>query len=159
MDTAHFVLPPFLGYLYSLAVRFIKSWSGRKRFSVPGAINAVSKEPVMMTATTYVDSMTVCALRKELACRYYDRHVVVVLDNARYRRCRPVLRTAERLHIRPVFLPPYSPNLNLIARLWKFVKKKVLDNQFYFDFHLFCSAITRCFGRTDSEYRNMPELC
>ena len=95
MDAAHFVLLPFLGYLYSLATRFIKSWSGRKRFSVLGAINAVSKELVMMTEATYVDSMTVCALLKELAIRYYDRHIVVVLDNARYQRCRLVQQTAD----------------------------------------------------------------
>jgi hypothetical protein len=55
MDAAHFVLLPFLGYLYSLATRFIKSWSGRKRFSVLGAINAVSKELVLVTEATYVD--------------------------------------------------------------------------------------------------------
>jgi hypothetical protein len=51
MDAAHLVLLPFLGYLYSLATRFIKSWSGRKRFSVLGAIDAVRKELVMMTET------------------------------------------------------------------------------------------------------------
>jgi transposase len=152
MDAAHFVLQPFLGYLYSLATRFIKSGSGRKRFSVLGAINAVSKELVMMTEVTYVDSMTVCALLKELAIAYYDRRIVVVLDNARYQRCRVVLQTAERLHIQLLFLPPYSPNLNLIERLWKFVKKKVLYNEFYSDFQLFCSAIRDCLGKTHTEY-------
>ena len=157
MDAAHFVLLPFLGYLYSLATRFIKSWSGRKRFSVLGAINAVSKELVMITEAAYVDSMTVCALLKELAIRYYDRHIVVVLDNARYQRCRLVLHTAERLHIQLLFLPPYSPNLNLIERLWKFVKKKVLYNHFYSDFQLFCSAITGCLKKTHTEYREELE--
>jgi transposase len=154
MDAAHFVLLPFLGYLYSLATRFIKSWSGRKRFSVLGAINAVSKELIMVTEATYVDSMTVCALLKELAIRYWDRHIVIVLDNARYQRCRLVLRTAESLHIQLLFLPPYSPNLNLIERLWKFVKKKVLYNHFYSDFQLFCCAITDCLNKTHTEYRS-----
>ena len=154
MDAAHFVLLPFLGYLYSLATRFIKSWSGRKRFSVLGAVNAVSKELIMMTETTYVDSMTVCALLKEIAIRYYDRQIVIVLDNARYQRCRLVLQTAERLHIQLLFLPPYSPNLNLIERLWKFVKKKVLYNHFYSDFLIFCSAITECLNKTHTEYRD-----
>lgn len=157
MDAAHFVLLPFLGYLYSLATRFIKSWSGRKRFSVLGAINVVSKELIMMTEVTYVDSKTVCALLKELAIRYYDRHIVLVLDNARYQRCRLVLQTAERLQIQLLFLPPYSPNLNLIERLWKFVKKKVLYNQFYSDFQLFCSAITECLNKTHTEYRDELE--
>jgi transposase len=157
MDAAHFVLQPFLGYLYSLATRFIKSGSGRKRFSVLGAINAVSKELVMMTEVTYVDSMTVCALLKELAIAYYDRRIVVVLDNARYQRCRVVLQTAERLHIQLLFLPPYSPNLNLIERLWKFVKNKVLYNEFYSEFQLFCSAIRDCLGKTHTEHRDELE--
>jgi transposase len=157
MDAAHFVLLPFLGYLYSLATRFIKSWSGRKRFSVLGAINVVSKELIMMTELAYVDSMTVCALLKELALRYYDRHIVLHLDNARYQRCRLVLQTAERLHIQLLFLPPYSPNLNLIERLWKFVKKKALYNQFYSDFQFFCAAITDCLKKTHTEYRDELE--
>jgi hypothetical protein len=50
---------------------------------VLGAINAVSKELIMMTEDAYVDSMTVCALLKESAMRYYDRHVVIALDKAR----------------------------------------------------------------------------
>lgn len=154
MDAAHFVLFPFLGYLYSLATRFIKSSSGRKRFSVLGAVNAVSKELVMITEATYVNSMTVCALLKEIAMRYYDRHIVIVLDNARYQRCLLVQRTAERLQIHLVFLPPYSPNLNLIERLWKFVKKKVLYNRFYADFHAFCCSITDCLDKTHTEYRD-----
>ncbi len=157
MDAVHFVLIPFLGYLYSLTTRFIKSCSGRKRFSVLGAINAVSKELIIMTTVTYVDSMTVFALLKELAIRYYDRHIVIVLDNARYQHCRLVLETAESLHIELVFLPPYSPNLNLIERLWKFVKKKVLYNRFYSDFRLFCGSIADCLNKTHTEYRDELE--
>jgi transposase len=156
-DAAHFVLLPFPGYLYSLATRFIKSWSGRKRFSVLGAINTVSKELIMITEATYVDSMTVCALLKEIAIRYYDRHIVIVLDNARCQRCRLVQQTAELLHTQLTFLPPYSPNLNLIERLWKFVKKKVLYNRFHSDFHLFCGAITSCLNKTHTEYRDELE--
>jgi len=157
MDAAHFVLLPFLGYLYTLATRFIKSWSGRKRFSVLGAINTVTKELITVTEVAYVDSRTVCALLKEIAVRYYDRHIVVVLDNARYQHCRLVLQTAERLQIQLLFLPPYSPNLNLIERLWKFVKKKALYNQFYSDFQHFCAAITACLNKTHTEYRDEIE--
>jgi transposase len=157
MDAAHFVMLPFLGYLYSLTVRFIKSWSGRQHFSVLGAINAVTIELIMITETTYVDSATVCALLKETAIRYYDRHIVIVLDNARYQRRRLVMRTAEQLQIQLLFLPPYSPNLNLIERLWKFVKKKVLYSCFHADFQKFCSAISTCLGKTHPEYRDELE--
>jgi len=114
MDAAHFVLLPFLGYLYSLATRFIKSWSGRKRFSVLGAINTVTKELIMMTEVALCGlNDSLCPASRKLPFRYYDRHIVVVLDNARYQHCRLVLQTAERLQIQLPFLPPYSPNLTL----------------------------------------------
>ena len=54
-----------------------------------------------------------------------------ILDNACYQHCEIVKNTAAQLVIQLVFLPPYSPNLNLIERLWKFVKKKTLYGQFY----------------------------
>lgn len=157
MDAVHFVMLPFLGYLYSLVVRYIKNHSGRKRFNVLGAINAVTKELIMVTEETYVNSMSVCALLKDIAMRYYDRNIVIVLDNARYQRCRIVMRTAELLQIQLVFLPPYSPNLNLIERLWKFVKKKVLYNKYHDNFHSFCTAISDCLQKTHTEYRDELE--
>lgn len=58
-DAAHFVMQPFLGYLYSLAVRFIKVSSGRQRFSVLGALNAVTKEVVTITDHGYINALSV----------------------------------------------------------------------------------------------------
>jgi len=52
--------------------------------------------------------------------------IVLILDNARYQKCEPVWMLARDLKIELLYLPPYSPNLNLIERLWKFVKKKSL---------------------------------
>jgi len=46
-----------------------------------------------------------------------------IMDNARYQRCNKVIEQAEVLGINILFLPPYSPNLNLIERLWKFTKR------------------------------------
>jgi transposase len=55
----------------------------------------------------------------------------VVLDNARYQRCAIVQATARALDIELLYLPTYSPNLNLIERLWKFTKKKSLVSKYY----------------------------
>ena len=55
--------------------------------------------------------------------------VTLVLDNARYQRCLLVQDVAKELGIELLFLPSYSPNLNLIERLWKFVKKEVLNSR------------------------------
>ena len=43
-----------------------------------------------------------------------------------------------------IYLPSYSPNLNLIERLWRFVRKQSLDSVYYEDFKQFTAAIDRC---------------
>ena len=48
------------------------------------------------------------------------------------------------LGIELLFLPPYSPNLNLIERLWKFVKKECLYSHYYEKFDKFKAAISEC---------------
>lgn len=153
VDAAHFVLLPFLGYLYSLTVRYIQSRSGRQRFSVLGALNVVTKELVTITSHMYINALSVCELLEKLAQQFHDLPIVLVMDNARYQKCKLVLEKAASLGIQIVFLPPYSPNLNLIERLWKFVKKKVLYNQFYKDYGQFCAAILDCLEQTDTLYK------
>lgn len=68
--------------------------------------------------------------------------------NARYQRCALVQNCAEKLKMELLFLPPYSPNLNLIERLWKFVKKRCLYAKYYRDFSSFTTAIERCLQDT-----------
>ena len=64
-----------------------------------------------------------------------------MLDNARYQRCRVVAELAGELGLELLFLPPYSPNLNLIERLWKFTKKECLASEYYENFAAFKGAI------------------
>jgi transposase len=155
VDAAHFVWLPFLGYLYSLTVRYIKSASGRKRFNVLGALHAVSHELVTITNHAYINAEAVCELLEKLAELYRDLPIVLVMDNARYQKCRLVLDKAQSLNIRIVFLPPYSPNLNLIERLWKFVKKQVLYNKYYADYKQFHTAITECLKQTHTTHKDV----
>lgn len=157
VDAAHFVLLPFLGYLYSLTVRYVKSASGRKRFSVLGALNTVTKELVTVTNHKYINALVVCELLEKLAQQFRDLPIVLIMDNARYQKCKLVLEKAASLNIQIVFLPPYSPNLNLIERLWKFVKKKVLYNQFYKDYEQFCTTILDCLEQTDATHKEELE--
>ena len=71
---------------------------------------------------------------------YGDREIHLVLDNARYQKCKIVQEMASSLDIQLEYIPPYSPNLNLIERLWKFVKAE-LRTKYYDDFSLFCEKI------------------
>ena len=79
--------------------------------------------------------------------------ISIVLDNARYQKCKLVIATAKLFDIELLYLPPYSPNLNLIERMWKFVKKKCLYSMYYPDFASFMKAISECLAKTDSDYK------
>ena len=76
-----------------------------------------------------------------------------MLDNARYQKCRLVQDLAATLNIELLYLPPYSPNLNLIERLWKFVKRQCLYSIYYENFQTFKAAITRCLEQTHTTYK------
>jgi transposase len=127
VDAAHFVWAPFLGALWCLARLFVRSGTGRKRYSVLGALNAVTHEVTRVCSEGYVTANTVGTLLRALAGAGLRAPITVVLDNARYQRCELVQALARQLGIRLLFLPSYSPNLNLIERLWRFVRKQSLN--------------------------------
>jgi transposase len=81
------------------------------------------------------------------------RPVTVVLDNARYQRCAAVQQKATSLGIELLFLPSYSPNLNLIERVWKFVKKQALATRTPADYPAFTAAIDDCLDRLHTEFK------
>ena len=60
---------------------------------------------------------------------------------------------AQSLGIELLFLPTYSPNLNLIERLWKFVKKQCLYSTYYADFATFKTAIAQCLAHTQTTHQ------
>jgi len=142
VDAAHFVMRAFLGYLWCFQRIFIKSPSGRKRFNVLGALNAITHEVITVTNDTYITANQVCELLKKLANLGLTIPITIVLDNARYQKCKAVTELAETLGIELLYLPPYSPNLNLIERLWKLVKKKCLYARYYEKFDHFKKAIS-----------------
>ena len=152
VDAAHFVMLPFLSYLYSLTVRFIKAASGRQRFSVLGALNAITKEVVTITDHGYINALSVRELLQKLHDLFRHLPIVVIMDNARYQRCAKVMEQAQALGIDLLFLPPYSPNLNLLERWWKFTKKKCLYHRYYETFCQFKDAIDDCLDKVTSTF-------
>jgi len=97
---------------------------------------------------------TVCQLLLKLREHIPDDPLTPVLDNARYQRGRWVMDAVHRLDIELLFLPPYSPNLNLIERRWKFVKKECLYGQYYASFDAFKKTISTCLAQTDGKHKN-----
>ena len=70
---------------------------------------------------------------------------MLIMDNARYNHAKLVREHIAGSVVEIVYLPPYSPNLNLVERMWKFMKKKVMRNQFYKTFADFVAAIKHFF--------------
>jgi transposase len=156
LDSAHFVLQPFLCCLWCVARLFIKASAGRHRINVVGAVNAMTKQIFTYCNTTYINAECLIAFLKQLKQQYRDKPIAIVLDNARYQHCFVVKTFAKSLGIHLLFLPPYSPNLNIIERLWKFTKKKILYAQYYDNPALFHQAITSFFETINQVHQ--PEL-
>lgn len=71
----------------------------------------------------------------------YKGPITLVLDNARYQRNAVVQALADSLGIRLLFLPSYSPNLNLIERLWRFIKRRAIYGRYHPTFAEFRAAV------------------
>jgi len=151
LDASHFVMGcDYLGYIYGTVRRFIKTYSGRKRYNVLGALNFISKKVTTVTNDTYITSTQICELLKKVAYEYVGKPIYIILDNARYQKCKIVQELAGQLGINLIFIPPYSPNLNLIERLWKHVKGR-LRIKYYDRFDEFQQTIDTIVSSTDKE--------
>lgn len=156
LDAAHFTLQPFLCCLWCITRIFIKASPGRNRINVLGAVNAITKQVSTYTNTTYICSNCLISFFKQLKEQYRDNPIAIVLDNARYQHCFLVTAFAKSLGIHLLFLPPYSPNLNIIERLWKFTKKQILNAQYYDAPSKFHQAINAFFQNINQKQN--PEL-
>lgn len=154
MDASHFVLAPFLGIVWCFTRLYIKAPSGRQRFNVLGALNAITKELTTVCNDTYITAQQVCQLLDKLAAQNAGTPITIVLDNARYQRCAMVQAHAEHLGIELLFLPSYSPNLNLIERFWKYVKKECLYSHYYSAFPAFKQAISTCIEQASIKHKD-----
>src|SRR5206468_8317808 len=154
VDAAHSVYGPFLGFLGCLARLWLPGPSGRQRSNVLAALNAVTHEVIRVTNGSYINAESVCALLRAIAAAGLPRPITLVLDNARYQRCELVQALARSLRIELLFLPGYSPNLNLIERLWKFVKKQCLGSRHLPTYEAFTHAIDHCLDHLATTHKH-----
>lgn len=150
VDAAHFVFGTFLCCLWSITRVFVRAASGRQRFNVLGAWNAVTRQLLAVTNTTVVNTDTMCELLRKIATQGLIGPITVVLDNAKYQRNKIVQELAVELNIRLLFLPSYSPNLNLIERLWGFAKRQSVYGKYHANFDSFRAAIEKTLAEIPS---------
>jgi transposase len=159
VDAVHFVYGAFVACLWCLQRIFVPTPSGRNRFNVLGAIDAITHDLVTICNTTYINAESVCLLLEKIALKHVNSDIAItlVLDNAKYQHCNYVLAKAKEIGIELLFLPTYSPNLNIIERLWKWTKKDCLNCKYYSKFSEFVDAIKGSLLKTENK-ENIKEL-
>jgi len=142
-DAAHFVHGAFIACVWCIVRIFMPTPSGRGRYNVLGVIDAITHNFISVCNTTYINHLSVIELLEKIREVHKDDvfPISIFLDNAKYQACNAVRERAVALNIELMFLPSYSPNLNLIERLWKWVKKDCLNCKYYSKFSEFKEAI------------------
>lgn len=141
VDATHPVQGFHDGHVWSEDPKLIRTGSGRERVNILGALHATRRELYSITTTDYISAPSVVDSMASLCGEHHGRSIYLVLDNASYQRCKLVARAAERSRINLVYLPPYSPNLNLIERLWKYIKATALAGVYHEAKAIFQEAI------------------
>ena len=133
--------------------------SGRERVNLNAALNAHCPTQVHLHETACVNAQSTKALyEKLLAAHPGGPPIYVVCDNARYYRNRELAEWLADKPLVQVFLPPYSPNLNLIERLWKFLRQKIINPCFYRTKGQFRQAVLGFFNRLDEFGHELTSL-
>ena len=134
----------------------VKTNSGRKHLNINGVIEINTME-VITRSSERINAGSTCTLMREIRRKHpEEKNITLILDNAGYNKAKKVFLLAKNLGIKIIFLPPYSPNLNPIERLWKFMRKKALANKYYDNFSDWRNAVMGFF-RGIRKYRSELE--
>ena len=149
---------PAFGWIRRGEEKELKSNCGRRRVNINGAVDIDTLETVTDFADS-VNSQSTIRLFDKLEAKHPDAKVIhVIVDNAKYYKSQMVKEYLEESKMKLHFLPGYSPNWNLIERLWKFFKKKILDNKYYETYEEFvaaCKSFFRCRTKYRDELRSL----
>jgi len=121
--------------------------SGRERVNLNAALNAHAPTQVHLDETDCVNAQSAQRLYEKILAAHPEGPIYVVCDNARYYKNKALTAWLTDKRLVQVFLPPYSPNLNLIERLWKFLRQKIIDTAFYRTKGQFKTAVLDFFDR------------
>ena len=153
LEAAHVVFAPFLGLVWGCERRFVKAPRGRQRLNVLAALNATTRDICTVSNLPSITSATVCEGLRLLAGAHPGVPRTMVLDHARSPRCALVQSLAQRLAMELLFLPASSPNLHLIERFWKCVKKPWLYAKDSADHRAFQQAIIACMEQAPDKHQ------
>lgn len=112
--------------------RIIKTTGKHRGVKLLAAVNYATGDLIWQEEEQYTAKEFLAFLQKVMAA-YPVGNMAIILDNARIHHARlldPFLKEMNgRLQL--VYLPPYSPQLNVVEGLWKWLKSDVINNVFY----------------------------
>lgn len=133
----------------------------RKSVACFGAVN-LSTGKLVTSMVSPFDAQTFAAfLKKLLRCRSHGKRMVIILDNARYHHAvllAPLLYRYRKV-LRMEFLPPYSPQLNPIERVWKLTRRLATHNQYFATLDQLVCAVTERFIHWRQPNKTLTRLC
>lgn len=129
------------GWIRTGKDKLIPSNTGRSRLNLTGAIDINSHKIIVQEDPMLNAKATIDFLKKVERSQPDKDRIHIFCDNARYYRNKGVTAYLENSKVTLHFLPPYSPNLNPIERLWKWMKEVVVYNTYYEAFEDFRSSI------------------
>jgi len=138
--------------------KYIKTNSGRERLNLNGAFNFNDKTAIVLEEKT-INAQTLINLLETIKKKQKTGKVYVILDNAKHHHAKLVRRW--RLHhprFKFIFLPAYSPNLNLIERLWRFFHQQVTWNHYFETFEEFKSTTLEFFKNLNLYQKELSTL-
>ncbi|MBB4080406.1 transposase [Lewinella aquimaris] len=105
--------------------------SGRKRVNINAAVRASKPEPLVYDVAEAINAQSTLRLCRKLLAKHPGKTIYLICDNAGYNRCAWLQEWAASNRVEFVFLPAYSPNLNLGERWWKLLPKVVINSYYY----------------------------
>jgi transposase len=131
---------PAYGWIKKGQVKGIPANTGRERLNINGVIDSTNFDFIYRADQT-INAQSTIELFKQIEVKNpLANKIFIIADNAKYYRSKLVAEYLKNSKIKIKFLPPYSPNLNLIERLWKFFHKIILYNKYYDSFDKFKQA-------------------
>lgn len=138
--------------------QYIPTNTGRQRLNLNGAYN-LNNQDVIIREDRSINAQSTIKLFEQIQKKYPNKNrIYAIADNAKYYRSKLVKKFLENSNIKLIFLPPYSPNLNLIERLWKYLRKKVINTTYYPKFEQFKTAILNFFENIDSKKSELKQF-
>lgn len=138
--------------------KFVKTNSGRERINLHGALSLRNHRAVVLEEKTINHNSTLKLLRRLKTIQPKGK-IYLILDNASYyhaKEVKPWIKKHRRFKL--VFLPSYSPNLNLIERLWRFFHQKVTWNHYFETFEEFRRTSLRFFKNLNLYEKELSTL-